>query len=195
MSDDTPVAMSDLYDGYRFSATLQLRTPLAVLEHHDRHHPGPPSKLPRIGTEADGHWTPKVKSWAELSGFDIPELPESEVASLLGPIRPSEYVPFLIAFRRIVETDLSDEEKLNELRKLPEHSPRFTEYWARHCEAVDFPESFFWLDLAEVKGVGPKLARALYESGYRSIADFAAAEVEALVAIPGIGPASARRII
>lgn len=81
MWDRTARELSDLYDGYRFSATLQLRTPLYVLEQHGREHPGPLSKLPEVCGQADGYWSPKIKSWAELSGLDIPELPESEVVT------------------------------------------------------------------------------------------------------------------
>lgn len=195
MDDETASVMSDVLDGYEFFATLQLRTPLAVLEQHGRRHPGPPSKLPEIASQADGIWVPRTKSWSELTGVkDMSELPESKGASELGPIRPSEYVPFLIAFRRIIESDGDDEQKLERLRELPKHSSKFADFWARHNKAADFPEYLFWCELAEVKGVGSKLAKILYQAGYRDLRSVIEADIDDLVRLPGIGIKTATKI-
>ena len=49
--------------------------------------------------------------------------------------------------------------------------------------------------LNEVNGIGPSLAEALVKHGFDSAESIAAATPEALVAVPGIGAASAPRLI
>ncbi len=49
--------------------------------------------------------------------------------------------------------------------------------------------------LADLKGVGPALADALFKSGISSADQIAKASVEELTAVPGIGPARARMLI
>ncbi len=58
---------SDIFGSYIFLATLQLRTPVAVLEHHGKRQPGPPAELPKYCEQKDGRWSPIMKSWAEVA--------------------------------------------------------------------------------------------------------------------------------
>lgn len=195
MSDSTADALEDVSAGFEFMATMQLRTPLAVLRKHGQKHPGPPSKLPVVCDQADGCWIPKTKSFAELGLGDVlRELPESKVASLLGPIYPSAYVPFLIAFRKVIESDMGDADKLEALNALPDRSPEFAAFWERHSESDDFPDAWLWVHLYEIKGVGGALARSLYDAGYATADAVAAASQADLVLVPGIGNATAVRI-
>lgn len=49
--------------------------------------------------------------------------------------------------------------------------------------------------LTEIRGLGPELAEALVESGIDTIADVAMTSTEELESYPGIGPASAAKIL
>lgn len=91
--------------GWRFVATLQLRTPLRVLDYHGLMFPGPFSEIPEIiSAPWQGVWVPKTKSFREL-GLDIPEFPPATMASEIGyvPVDGGEFLPFLIGCRRIIE--------------------------------------------------------------------------------------------
>lgn len=64
-----PDPNADIIKGYRFVATLQLRTPLRVLRHHGEFHNWSEAGLPQYAQAAwEGIWVPVTKSWAELAG-------------------------------------------------------------------------------------------------------------------------------
>lgn len=94
----------DLIKGYRFNATLQLRTPLHVLKRHGAMHTDPMRPLPKYAREPwQGIWTAVTKTRKELGGADIPEFVSSTVATDLGPMgdRGQAYLSFLLAVRTI----------------------------------------------------------------------------------------------
>ncbi len=115
------VIHSDVADGLRFYATLKIRTPLVVLEHHGGLFRGP-GEPAAYGPAADGIWLPNPRTWKEL-GIDLSQVPESEHASDIGPIRPGDYLPFLKEFRSIVESCTSVHKKLIALHMLRGRSP------------------------------------------------------------------------
>ena len=196
MSDELANANAHLISGWQFMATLQLRTPLAVLKWHGQKHSGPPSQLPAVCDPAHGCWVVQTRSWSELTGLNLPDQGEPAVASMLGPIKPSEYVPFLIAFRQIVESNVPVSEKLIQLEKLPTQSKLFNRLWARHQEYIsDFPQSFFWQILSELPGIGHKTGKALYDAGYYTVSSIASATESELIKIEGVGPTTARKAI
>jgi hypothetical protein len=133
---------------YRFAATHQLRTPLAILNRHGETHPGPLQAVPKIASEQDGIWLPVLKSWAELAGPNVaPEVlkrlqavstPPEMMASDVGPI-PSDggkYLPFLKAFRSIVESSATSDEKRSGLCLLASNS-EFREYALIHAKKLE----------------------------------------------------------
>lgn len=192
--DQSYFGNQDVLRGLRFNATLQVRTPLWVLEHHGELFEGPPSAAPRYGTMADGFWVPEPKTWAEL-GFDLQEGRESTHASDVGPVRPSDYLPFLIDFRRIVESDAAVSEKIARLNTLRSKSPAYGDLWQRLEAAYpEFPDSFFYREFTKIPGVGQKTARALYVAGFQSLSDLAAVEGAELQRIPGVGAKTAEVI-
>jgi len=178
----------DVIAGYEFFATLQLRVPLSVLNHVGEVLQGPSEKLPRYGDQSEGIWLPKTKSWTEL-GIDIPDASnESEVASDIGPVKSSLYLPFLKAFRAIVEDEtLSVQEQRERIVGLSEKNDSFAIIYDRLLRShEDFPDSFFYWDLATVPGVGRKTAKALYVAGFKSIRELCEAAPEKLLEISGV---------
>jgi hypothetical protein len=106
---DMPISAWDhgnLVAGMEFFATMQLRTPLRVLRWHGTLHTDRDTPPPQI-VEAlwEGFWAIKTKTWKELGGVDIPEFEPSEVASDIGPVKPSEYFPYLLGIHEIAESD------------------------------------------------------------------------------------------
>lgn len=183
-------ANSDILDGVQFSATLQVHTPLWILEHHGEVFRGPPSQAPDYGGQAHGIWLPKTKG--ELG--DVLQQGATH-ASDAGPVAPADYLPFLKAFRAIVEGPGDEMEKIRLLRQMPKESPAFNRFWSKLTAYYpDFPESFFYLRLTELEGVGPTTAKRLFEVGIRSIEDVHAATDADLLAVRGVGKALVARI-
>lgn len=129
LDDASYQANSDVVEGMRFCATLHLSTPLEVLRHHDEVFHGPPSQAPKYGSQADGIWVFKTKSLRDL-GLPL-DFPESVHASDIGQVKPSEYLPFLLRFRSIVEADDELELKSSRLSSLQHESPQFNKIWQR----------------------------------------------------------------
>ena len=97
----------------RFSATLQLRTPLRVLSKHGSIHNDKRSRPPEYAKEPwQGLWVPENNDPA----FDF--LSEgSMMASDIGPVPKDggDYLPYLISIRKIVEMELPIEERRHKL--------------------------------------------------------------------------------
>lgn len=193
LDDRSYRANSDILDGVQFSATLQIRTPLSVLEHHGEVFHGPPSQAPKYGTQADGIWTFRTKPFRDLGvAFDEAEFTH---ASDAGPIKPSVYLPFLIKFRSIVEGRTSHEGKIAALRVLSTQSVEFREIWRKLSSNYgDFPASFFYLQFTNLPGVGRRLAKRLYEAGFHNESDILHASASQLINVPGLGSATAAKI-
>lgn len=101
----------DIIVGLRFSATMQLRTPLRVLLRHGEIHADRNTAPPQIVLEGwEGIWVAKTN----ISD----KLPPYWIASEIGPIFPNEYLPFLVAVRKIVETHEPIERRNERLREM-----------------------------------------------------------------------------
>jgi len=122
---------SDIIKGRQFVATMQLHTPLKYLEMHGQilDLKSEPPQVP----EAHGAWLPALKSWKEL-GISLKEAPIGTMASDIGqiPANGGEYLRFLKAFRAIVESNKSIEERSKEILSLPEQNPEFAEFLSKH---------------------------------------------------------------
>jgi len=143
----------DVIRGYRFCATLQLRTPLHILEQHHRFHKG--AREPSLECSmADGCWVPETKSWGELGIKGLRELPEGTIASDIGQIPESGggYLAFLKAFRKIFESNMTLDQKCTEICKLPNHSSQFAEYYAKHpqLQPERLPKFLYQLQIQEL---------------------------------------------
>ena len=119
------------------------------------------------------------------------------MASDVGPVPKDggSYLPFLIEFRQIYESAKTDEQKLTELRSLRTRSPAFLALWGKLEEFYpDFPRCLFYRPLLALPGVGPKIAKALYNGGYRTAEQVVSAETSHLKAVQGIGAKLAAKI-
>lgn len=179
----------DILAGVEFAPPLLLSTSLEALEHYGEIFPGRPSEAPSYG----GHsfWLPKVKD--EFTLFNQ----EEKVASAIGPTKPSYYVPLLIRFRRIVESDWSVEEKLSAFSEAMNEDQNFATVWEQWKNSVpDFPYVYLGLgEIAEIPGVGRKTARILYFAGYTSPQVLRSASAEDFETLKGIGKKTAAKII
>jgi hypothetical protein len=185
---------SDILDGLRFDATLKVTTPLAILRRHGERFDGPPSQAPTYGDMSQGIWIPKTKTWQSM-GIDLPEFrPVGMHASDVGPVKPEEYLPFLIEFRTIFESEATDEIKIEQLAELGKNEP-YRAYWKTLRANRHFPLSLFFYRLCELDGVGRVTARSLYEAGFRTKSQILASTPQELSTVRGIGPALAARIL
>lgn len=186
---------ADIINGLRFSATLQLRTPLRILLRHGEIHIDEAKPPPIIIQEGwEGIWLPAAKSFEEALchpnstdeeirfyiRIDAGLADINTVASDIGPIREDDYLPFLVALRRIIEVDDTIENRIKMLRET-----NFPADWQRLLHRHDgidgLVERFFpqFMNLA---------------SGLNTPNRIAAAPDKTLLAIKGIGPATLRKI-
>lgn len=135
----------DVLNGYCFGATLHLSTPFSVLQHHGELQTGLPETLPVYGTTADGIWLPAVKSWATLAeeagnletARRLRAIESDEprtVATDIGP-QPNdgqEYCKFLLAFRRIVESTVPEDDKDRLVQQLLDAEPTCRTFADKH---------------------------------------------------------------
>lgn len=144
-SAPTPFPNDDVLKGYRFSASLLLVTPAAVLQHHGELWTGSPKAMPCYGTADDGVWLPETKSWADLAEeagnietarrlrsveTDTPRI----VATDIGP-QPNDgrdYCKFLIAFRRIVESSAEKEDQDRLIQQLLDSDSAYRTFAEKH---------------------------------------------------------------
>ena len=189
----------DLIVGWRYLATLQLRTPLAYLEMDGKFSAGP-KEPPLVGPAENslegGAGFNAYGMW--LREIDHSILAPSTIASRaaeLGPIRigskeEKDFVSFLKSFRYIVETGETLDQMLSELEELSTSTPGNRRLWARYSEGDPlWPDSYFigqlWMQLP--KGVGDTRAAKLYLAGFRTVEEIQAASDEDLLLIEGIG--------
>lgn len=177
---------SDLISHWRFSAVMNPTTPLSYLRRH-----GQTSKVRKDEPPAFGIWLPVTKSWKEL-GIPLSE-PEttSDMASAIGliPTDGGDFLPFLIKYRQIVEAKTP---RIDTLVKLAELEPNY-KYFTKQLGG-DLCKLFVLPELQSLKGCGKKTAENLYKAGYISKVQVVEATVEELVAVPGIGLGTAKKL-
>ncbi len=183
--------------GKRFHAKLYLWTPLSVLQSHGRFvAEGAVPAREEIPLEF-GTW---VHEPAAPAGW---EPLESEEESDIGPVKPSVILPFLKVFRSIVESDLEPIEQARKFNRMHLLNPAWNPFVAAlkrpgdiHPEgAPDLASVWFCPHLeAKVKGVGPKLAAALYLAGFLAPKQVREARDAELLKIPGINKGTLKQI-
>jgi hypothetical protein len=186
-------ANADLFEnGCVFSARVSLDTPLAALRRHGEHFDGLPSAAPYVCDGQFGGWCIQTKTWRSM-GIELDEM-KPAVASPIGPVDPADVMPFLIAFREIVESATDHQQCLARLFEMGS-KPQYRPYWDRFSSAYDdFPHSYFYFSLMSLPGVGRKTAKALYQGGFHSIDQLRVMSEDKLAAVPGVGKATAAKI-
>ena len=197
---------ADLVEGMQFRASLQLRTPLIALEHDGEMQPVD-EELPKYGPPWAGTWIPKPKAETTPPAGDAPPAhgadgaPPTQGAEDARPAQGApltrcaeigyvpddggRYLPFLKAYRRIVEADETVERKLQMLevfRRGHEH------YEFTRGFGGDWPQMAMEEELTRGLPVDATVAAALFSAGLRDVAPVRAAKDEALLAVKGIGP-------
>jgi len=190
---------SDLIGGWRYSATLQLRTPLAYLEMDGEFSPGrrkPPLVGPAENFLADGTgfnpygtWLPEI----DYEGHGFPPPPPGMGATSWEPVRvgssdEKDLLSFLKSFRYIVQTAETLDQKLAKLAELSTSNQANRRVWQKLVASdPGFPDSFFYGKLCDLPGVGLKVAERLYRAGFRTLEEIQAASDTELLLIEGIG--------
>lgn len=198
----------DIIEGLKFSATMQLRTPLRVLLRHGEMHTDRKTAPPKIINEMwEGIWTAKTKSYEEIvSGPDSkPEdieyfrridadLEKSRtVASDIGPIHPSDYLPFLISIRKIVELDETINNRIKKLRELP-ILDEWKTYVKKHGGKKRIIGYFFPRFIDTIPTLNLSIKGELSKLRLHTPNRIAAASDEMLLGIKGIGNAKLKTI-
>jgi hypothetical protein len=196
----------DITAGWRYSATLQLRTPLAYLEMDGKFSAGP-KEPPLVGPAENflegGAGFNAYGIWLrEIDRSILPPSTNAKRAAELGPIRigskeEKDLVSFLKSFRYIVETGETLDQMLSELEELSTSTPGNRRLWARYSEGNPlWPDSYFigqlWMQLP--KGVGDTRAEKLYLAGFRTVEEVQAASDEDLLRVEGIGKGLLRKL-
>lgn len=179
-------ADTSVIKGYRFCATVQLRTPFRVLSRHleecrklkELNTSGyfamfENDALPKIAKEQwEGIWMPFV--------FDGPPL--GGMASDVGviPATGGDYLPFLLAIRKIVESPDSIDSRIAKLHEMP-IKPAWRAYLEHHGGMDSIANRFFPFFMAiGGKPMSPNQIAAMTDQD--------------LLAIKGIGPAKLKTI-
>src|SRR5690606_4345801 len=145
-----------------------------------------------IVPQQHGIWVPGPKSLREL-GFDIDALPPGTMASQIGQISRDggDFLPFLIEDRQPGEMSYPRRELLGALDALgTKHRPI-----VRKLGAGKLSRQFVEAELLTLPGCGKVTAQRLYDGKFRSADEVREAGIERLTEIPGIGKATAAKLI
>jgi len=191
-----PSWMADVCKGFEFRATLQLRTPLRVLLRDGELYLKNDGCQPQIAREPwEGVWVTALKTYEEIACGPDSTADSIEffrrldagfaaagrtVASDVGPILADDYLPFLIAVRRIIEARDTIEHRIEELLEMPIEAG-WQEFVSKHGGIDGIIERFF-----------PKFMNLA--AGLDTPNRIAAASDETLLGIKGIGPAKLKAI-
>ena len=185
----------DSFKGWRYCATMQLRTPLRVLEMHGSKWAAGDDNPPHSPMD-EGIWIPEAKSMAEL-GIDMPDLDfrTRTMASEIGPI-PSDggdFLRFLKSVRRIVERFDSIEARRGDLR-VELARPEWAEIIGKIGGKEDVYDRFFVDFLFMIPKLSSETRELLWERELTTPAKIAALTDKELLAIKGIGSAKLKLI-
>lgn len=182
---DHPLA--DIASGMCFYATLQLRTPLRILQRNGQILPLG-TDLPEDFEQWMGIWLPKTRTYAEI--FDHVAQPDFErsVASPIGPVKPSEYLPFLMTIREVVEDRaLSLDDRQTAIAVLCSR-PEFKELADRHGGVNEIFSYFHPPVLSLIPGLTEPVRDGLRALGLITITGIRQTTDSELSSVKGLGP-------
>jgi len=175
---------------FKYCATLQLRTPLRILlKDGETWSEGVP---PETDETWHGIWVPETKTFREL-GIDIDEFSESDSASNIGPMKHSEYLPFLIDIRRAVETDETVKCRIELLRQVMREK-KYAKFVKQHSGQNKIIDYFFPPIIDTIPGISSAVSMALRESKITTTHKLRKITDKDLLSIKGIGPKALKKI-
>ena len=187
----------DVFKGYEFNATLQLRTPLRVLKHHKERILDNNKILPNYVKEQwEGYWLPITKTYREM-GIDIDEVPKGTCSTDLGSLSVKEqelYFNFLLKFHTISESEKEVKEKISAIKNLIKIDKDFNKYYKKVSnDDKYFLEAYFGLLIRNV--LPSKVSSILKENGYLLLEDLKDVNLDDLLKIDGIGKSTINKFI
>jgi len=184
----------DIVKGLEFIATLHLRTPLRTLTRHGEAHTDINKEPPAIASEDwEGCWVPKIKSLEEILGHKFNEPPAGLHSSEIGPISPSEYIPFLIAIRKIVELEEPMQNRIDKLRVML-ITCEWQNYVEKHGGIEMIVQKLFPRTIRTMPKLNDEVKRELANIGIESLQQLSLASDKQLLSIKGIGPVKLKAI-
>lgn len=174
-----------LLAGWKFIATLQARTPKKYLLMHGV----------VVANEADatkpreqwqGIWIPSLKEQYDLN------MPNQQSATDIGSMPVSEYLPFLLKLRDLVETEQSINDRIESL-KASNWTEQERSYIACHGGIDALAEKFFPPSLGEIGFTAAQIAQ-LYERGIYTPAQVSQMSDQDILSVKGVGAARLRKV-
>lgn len=191
------MSVGDVVRGWKFGATMQLQTPLRVLERHGEisNGLGDPPAIAR--DQSEGYWTPVLKSNVELGMPNVPEVSVNwkTMASDIGqiPIDGGQYLKFLLRVRGIVERHVPIEARKSALSEELKNL-EWSEFVRKLGGKQSIQNSFFPSFIECIKGLSSDTIGVLWDAKLTTPATLSAATDNQLRAIKGIGPAKLNAI-
>lgn len=185
----------DIIVGLQFVATMQLRTPLRVLERHDELHTDINASPPRIAQEMwEGIWLVKTRTYREM-GIDLSEFAAGSMATDIGPISGgiAPYLRFLRAVRMCIEQKSSIRLRVTNLRDVLSDD-NFKDFVDRHGGSEAIINRFFPYLVDTIPTLTSLSISELRRLRLTTLSRLANTVDEALLAIKGIGPSKLRTL-
>jgi len=210
ISEDSLENSNDLWadsvtTGWEYTCNLLLTTPRICIE-NDGFITNDTSVKPKLIGEPnnlgkDGDPTGDFGYWVRRHGHEEEFEELANISQNMIYARPSDIgrIPpkskleedfklFLIDFRRIIESNISIEEKLFKINdELSIKSEAYKDIYKKLVLEKRFPDSFFINILCELNGVNAKTASILWESGYLSKEQVLNAPYSELIEVKGLG--------
>lgn len=169
---------------------MQLRTPLRVLLRHRELFSDLPNEPPPIARAMwEGIWTTRTPSFREL-GIELDDPPPGQMASSIGPIPVDggDYLEFLIAVRKIVESANSINDRVD-LLVSEVGRPQWSIFkHVRFHSACDIADYFFPFFVGTIHRLVREAAAELRRLGLDTPEALDGATDAQLLDVPGIGP-------
>lgn len=183
-------SMLSVVEGWRFSATIQLRTPLRILRRDRELSSGPAKPLPITVEQWEGAWVPVLRALDVLPAFE-----SSTRSSDIGPIprNGGDYLKFLIHIREIVEAPTSVESRRTKLGGV-DLPPEWNSFSEAHGGLGAICDYFFPPFISSIKGLQAQTLRALEAKGWKTPQVIASLSDAELLAVKGIGPSKIQAI-
>ena len=178
----------DLISGYKYFATMQLRTPLAALL-FDGTFSDAMTKPANPHNDAHGIWVIQVKTWRDL-GIDMDEISEIKMASDIGYVDHAKYLRFLISVRMIAEdNDRTIDERIAAIKSILKDG-EFSTFARKLGSQSAIINKLFVRIISTMPCVNTKVTESLWKARKRTVAAICAMSESSLLALDGIGPKS-----